>query len=49
VIRFLLKTRPLKQWQVKREMLRRIKHRFDELGIESPFSHRLEEHHAHAA
>jgi small conductance mechanosensitive channel len=33
-IRFLLKTRPLQQWPVKREMLRRIKARFDELGIE---------------
>jgi small conductance mechanosensitive channel len=39
MIRFFIKTRPLKQWLVKREMLRRIKHRFDELGIESPFTH----------
>ncbi|HEY1192162.1 MAG TPA: mechanosensitive ion channel domain-containing protein [Gemmata sp.] len=40
VIRFLLKTRPLQQWPVKREMLRRIKNRFDELGIEIAFPHR---------
>lgn len=37
VIRFLIKTRPLKQWIVKREMLRRIKNRFDERGIEIPY------------
>jgi small-conductance mechanosensitive channel/predicted nucleic acid-binding Zn-ribbon protein len=40
MLRFFIKTRPLKQWLVKREMLRRIKHRFDELGIASPFSPR---------
>lgn len=40
VIKFMIKTRPLKQWQVKREMLRRIKIRFDEVGIEIPFPHR---------
>lgn len=34
-IKFLIKTRPLKQWAVKRELLRRIKHRFQELGIET--------------
>ncbi|MBK6266068.1 mechanosensitive ion channel [Marivirga sp. S37H4] len=37
VIKFLVKTRPLKQWIVKRELLRRIKNRFDELGIEIPY------------
>jgi small conductance mechanosensitive channel len=36
VIKCFFKTRPLKQWLVKREMLRRIKKRFDELGISSP-------------
>ena len=36
VIQFLLRTSPLKQWPVKRELLRRIKARFDELGIELP-------------
>jgi len=40
VIKFRLKTRPLQQWNVKRELLRRIKRRFDELGIEIPFPHR---------
>lgn len=40
VIKFLVKTRPLRQWTVKRELLRRIKLRFDELGIEIPFPHR---------
>jgi len=40
VIKFRLKTRPLQQWNIKRELLRRIKRRFDELGIEIPFPHR---------
>lgn len=39
-IRFFMKTQPLQQWKVKREMLRRIKNRFDELGIEIPFPQR---------
>lgn len=48
VIKFFIKTKPLKQWTVKREMLRRIKRKFDELGIEIPFPqrtiyHRIEE------
>lgn len=43
-IRFFIKTRPLKQWIVRREMLRRIKMRFDELGIEIPFPHRTVYH-----
>lgn len=40
LIKFMIKTRPLQQWSVKRELLRRIKNRFDELGIEIPFPHR---------
>jgi small conductance mechanosensitive channel len=36
MIKFVIKTRPLRQWQVKRELLRRIKRQFDELGIEIP-------------
>ncbi len=40
VVRLLVKTRPLKQWLVKRELLRRIKVRFDALGIEQPFPQR---------
>jgi small conductance mechanosensitive channel len=39
IIKCLIKTYPLKQWIVKREFLRRIKNRFDELGIEIPFPH----------
>ncbi|MFQ3649815.1 MAG: mechanosensitive ion channel domain-containing protein [Gemmataceae bacterium] len=38
VLKFYLKTRPLRQWTIKREMLRRIKKRFDAEGIVSPFS-----------
>jgi small-conductance mechanosensitive channel len=40
VIKLMVQTRPLKQWTIKREFLRRIKKRFDELGIEIPFPHR---------
>ncbi len=40
VIKFYIKTRPLQQWTIKRELLRRIKNRFDDLGIEIPFPHR---------
>ncbi|MCC2662811.1 MAG: mechanosensitive ion channel [Geminicoccaceae bacterium] len=39
IIRARLKTRPLKQWDVSREFNRRLKNRFDELGIEIPFPH----------
>lgn len=35
-----LRTQPIKQWEVGREYLRRIKIRFDEQGIEIPFPHR---------
>ena len=44
VIKFFIKTLPLKQWDVKREMLRRLKNRFDELGIEIPFPQRTIHH-----
>lgn len=44
VIKFFIKTRPLKQWTVKRELLRRIKKRFDQLGIEIPFPQRTVYH-----
>jgi len=37
VIKVRIKTVPLKQWLVGREMNRRIKKKFDELGIEIPF------------
>jgi small-conductance mechanosensitive channel len=44
IIKFFLKTRPLQQWTIKREMLRRIKKRFDELGIEIPYPHQTVHH-----
>ncbi|MGH7476460.1 MAG: mechanosensitive ion channel family protein [Longimicrobiales bacterium] len=39
VIRLMAKTLPLKQWDVARELRRRIKKRFDAEGIEIPFPH----------
>jgi small conductance mechanosensitive channel len=41
VIRMIVKTVPLKQWEVGRELKRRIKNRFDEKGISIPFPHRV--------
>ena len=35
----MIKTQPLKQWEVGRELRRRIKNKFDEVGIEIPFPH----------
>ena len=40
VIRMMVKTAPLKQWEVGRELRRRIKIRFDEKGIQLPYPHR---------
>ncbi len=39
VIKVMITTVPLKQWFVGRELRRRIKKTFDELGIEIPFPH----------
>lgn len=39
IIRMTAKTLPLKQWDVARELRRRIKKRFDAEGIEIPFPH----------
>jgi moderate conductance mechanosensitive channel len=39
VIRIMAKTLPLKQWDVARELRRRIKKRFDRDGIEIPYPH----------
>ena len=39
VIKCMIKTMPLKQWEVGRELRRRIKNTFDEKGIEIPFPH----------
>jgi small-conductance mechanosensitive channel len=41
VIRMMVKTVPLKQWEVGRELRKRIKNRFDEKGIQLPFPHRI--------
>ncbi|HSB32959.1 MAG TPA: mechanosensitive ion channel domain-containing protein [Nitrospirota bacterium] len=40
MIKFRIKTLPVRQWEVAREFRRRLKNRFDELGIEMPFPHR---------
>jgi len=40
-IRMLAKTLPLKQWEVARELRRRIKVRFDHEGIQVPYPHRV--------
>jgi moderate conductance mechanosensitive channel len=40
MIKCRIKTLPIKQWTVMREFKRRLKNRFDELGIEIPFPHR---------
>lgn len=39
VLKFYIRTKPLQQWAVKRETLRRIKRRFDEAGISFPYPH----------
>jgi small conductance mechanosensitive channel len=44
IVKFFIKTCPLQQWTVKREMLRRIKNRFDQLGIEIPYPHQTVHH-----
>ena len=41
VVRVVLKTAPLEQWNVARELRERIKRRFDELNIEIPFPQRV--------
>ncbi len=40
IIKARIKTRPIKQWAIGREFNRRMKKRFDELGIEIPFPQR---------
>jgi small-conductance mechanosensitive channel len=41
VIRMIVRTVPLKQWEVGRELRRRIKNRFDEKGIQISLPHRV--------
>jgi small-conductance mechanosensitive channel len=48
IMRIRLKTEPTQRWAVARELNRRIKRRFDELGIDIPYPHQklvLEEKH----
>lgn len=40
IIKCRIKTRPIQQWRIGREMNRRIKKTFDAKGIEIPFPHR---------
>jgi small conductance mechanosensitive channel len=40
IIKCRMKTLPIKQWEVAREYRRRLKNKFDELGIQIPFPHR---------
>lgn len=40
IIKARIKTLPIQQWTIGREFNRRLKRRFDELGIEIPFPHR---------
>ena len=39
IVRARLTTKPIKQWEVGREFNRRMKRKFDQLGIEIPFPH----------
>ena len=45
----IVKTKPMKQWELKRELLRRIKRRFEQLDIEIPYPHRTVVHRKDAA
>ncbi len=45
-IRLVLKTMPLEQWRTGRELRRRLKRAFDEIGIEIPFPQRTIWHRA---
>jgi small conductance mechanosensitive channel len=40
VIKARTKTKPIQQWRIGREFNRRLKKKFDEMGIEIPFPHR---------
>ncbi len=48
-IKILGDVQPLRQWDVTGELRRRLKRRFDEVGIEIPFPHRVLVHEAKAA
>jgi moderate conductance mechanosensitive channel len=40
-LRMMIKTRPLKQWEIARELRKRIKQAFDQNGIEIPYPQRV--------
>jgi len=48
-IKILGDVQPLRQWEVMGELRRRLKRRFDEVGIEIPFPHLVLVHEAKAA
>lgn len=41
IIKARIKTKPIQQWSVGRAFNRRMKRRFDELGIEIPFPYQM--------
>ncbi len=41
VIKFMLKTLPDKMFPIRRQMLRRVKNKFDDVGIEISVPHRM--------
>jgi small conductance mechanosensitive channel len=41
IVRVVLKTKPMAQWEIAREMRERVKERFDEMGIEIPKPQRV--------
>jgi small conductance mechanosensitive channel len=43
IVKARIKTRPIQQWNVGREFNRRMKLRFDEMGISIPLPHRIVE------
>ena len=48
-IKILGDVQPIRQWEVMGELRRRLKRRFDEVGIEIPFPHRVMVHEAKSA
>jgi small-conductance mechanosensitive channel len=40
-VKFIIKTKADKRWPVRREMLRRIRNKLDEMGIQITIPHRV--------